>query len=73
MTWLLSGMTRFNLKSPPDDRGEGRRKLSLRQSDRLQTAMVSLESEGELFELGALFFHLGDQPKGLTPATSPSL
>ncbi len=40
---------------------------------RLQTATVFLNSEGELFELGALFFHLGDQPKGLTPATSPGL
>jgi hypothetical protein len=35
--------------------------------------MVFLGSEGELLELGALFFHLGNEPKGLTPATIPSL
>ncbi len=40
---------------------------------RPQTAMLLLKSEGELLELGAPFFHLSDQPKGLTPATRPSL
>ncbi len=40
---------------------------------RLQTAMAFLDSQGKLFELGAPFSHLGDQPMGPAATASPGL
>ena len=47
------------------------RKLCVRQSTPLQTAMVFLDSESELFELGSPFSHLGDESTGLSVRSGP--